>query len=70
MVVASCEAGNPLASVFRAHARYWWPIVEDTTSAQTIQRLVNALEKDLAYMRECSSVSIDDTVKVCMPMLG
>ena len=70
LIARTCEAQNPLASLYRSTSRYWWPIVEDVMTSPSVCRLSSELVKDLVSIREYESISVDDTVKICMPIVG
>ena len=61
MVARTCEATNPLASMYRTHSRYWWPVVEDIMSAPPVLRLMDEFKQDMMAMHEYELVTVDDT---------
>ena len=70
LIATTCEAQNPLASLLRTTSTYWWPVAEDLMKAPPISTLSDSFQSDLTRAREYESISVDDTVKICMPILG
>jgi hypothetical protein len=69
MIRKAIEAGNPLASLYPAHVKSWWPIVEDIFFSGEVCKLEDRLRSALVRQSEMKYISIDATMRCCFSIL-
>ena len=70
MLLRASEAGNPLASAFPSHGKSWWPLVEDVFNSPAVLGVAEALIEEAVSNGELEFISVDATLRCCMPILG
>ena len=52
------------------HSKHWWPLVEDIFTSPAVQEMAQQLLDELASHEELPSISIDATMRCCLPVMG
>ena len=63
-------SGNELCNLLPGHTGSWWPLVEDVFSSPEVLRIVTSLREECLQHDEFKCLSIDGTMKCCLPLLG
>ncbi|CAE8584402.1 unnamed protein product [Polarella glacialis] len=64
------QAGCQLGNLLPVHTRYWWPIVEDIVMSPGVETLRLKLLDELESHTEYTAISVDATLRCCMPVMG
>ena len=70
LLVNCTRSGNMAGSLLPIHSRYLWPFVEDVLTSPVVHSLETALVEQALQHTEFEFLSIDATVKPCLPILG
>ena len=57
-------------SLLPRHVNHWWPLVEDIFMSPRIKSLEQELKAELVHHEEFEVVSIDATLRCCLPIMG
>ena len=68
--VRAYERGSELGSLYPQHVQYWWPMLEDVFSSAAVTAIKERLITEAVEHTEFLYISIDATMKCCMPLLG
>ncbi|CAE7587277.1 unnamed protein product [Symbiodinium natans] len=59
-----------VSSLIPRHANHWWPMLEDVFQSPRILQLLDTLSKELISHEEYEVVSMDATLRCCLPIMG
>ncbi|CAE7768244.1 unnamed protein product [Symbiodinium sp. CCMP2592] len=59
-----------VSSLLPRHSRHWWPLIEDVFSSGKVTGISAQLAKELLDHEEMQAISIDATLRCCLPILG
>ncbi len=68
LLLRFAEAGSKLGSLMTE--RHLWPIVTDIVKSPVVTKLYHQLMDEAMHHQEFQSVSVDCTMKCCMPLMG
>jgi hypothetical protein len=64
------STGSELANLLPQHPSVWWPIIEDLFTSPAVLTLRQELVIELEKHEEYIAISIDATMRSCMPIIG
>ncbi|CAE7205271.1 unnamed protein product [Symbiodinium sp. CCMP2592] len=70
MTAMKAEISNRACSLFPSHSKDWWPLIEDIFSSPHVRQLGDQLIAECVQHKEMRCLSIDATMRCCMPLLG
>ena len=57
-------------SLLPRHVNHWWPLIEDLFMSPRINSLEQELKAELVHHEEIEVVSMDATLRCCLPIMG
>ncbi|CAE7313439.1 unnamed protein product, partial [Symbiodinium microadriaticum] len=58
------------SSLLPCHANHWWPMIEDIFLSERVRSFEQELENELVQHQEFEFISMDATLRCCLPVMG
>ncbi|CAE6972000.1 unnamed protein product [Symbiodinium sp. CCMP2592] len=58
------------SSLLPRHANHWWPMIEDIFLSDRVRSFERKLETELVQHQEFEVISMDATLRCCLPVMG
>ena len=62
--------GTDMGGLLPRHSKHWWPLVEDIFTSPAVHEMAQQLLGELVSHEELQSISMDATMRCCLPVMG